>query len=159
MINANEHTSLITIGYRGEKNAEVIEFDFSEWYEKYGPGSICLLLQRHGDKVIYPVELEVEGTVAKWTVSATDTALHGTGKATLQYTVGDVIKKGKVFHFTVGDSLLANGEAPEPYSNYVDQVLQAADTAAESARSAAESAEAASHYAPYQNDLGQIVFS
>ena len=143
---------LLTIGRRGENAAEEITFDFTPWYERYGDGTLVLLIQRHGEKVIYPVELVQDGPRATWMVSATDTAVKGIGKASLQYTVGEVIKKGRTFRFNVEDSLTASGTAPEPYDNYVDQVLEAS-------ASAAQSAEEASHYKPYQNELGQIVFS
>ena len=147
-INVNDLILPLAIGKRGENAAEEITFDFTPWYEKYGDGTLVLLIQRHGEKVIYPVELTQNGPMATWTVSATDTAIKGIGKASLQYTVGDVIKKGRTFRFNVEDSLTPSGTAPEPYSNYVEQVLEAEQSAEASAEAAAQSAEEAAQYRP-----------
>lgn len=136
--NTNKAIPPIIIGRRGENEVESVYFDFSEWKVKYGTGTLILLIQRPNENVIYPVELTTEGIVATWTISSTDTAMRGIGKGTLQYTVSGKVKKTKIFKFIVDDALTANGTAPAPYNDYVNQVLSAASRAEEAAGRAVE---------------------
>ena len=148
MINTNGTIIPVYIGKRGENAVTQVQFDFLDWFRELGEGALVLLIQRPGDRLIYPVELAMDGTTATWTVTETDTAIKGIGKATLQYMVGEQIKKSKIFRFVIDDSLTSNGKAPDPYADYVRQILVAEQAAAKSASAAAQSAEEASQYRP-----------
>ena len=113
--------STIQIGYRVENDARAIEFDYSEWTDEYGSGAVELLVRRKGDQAAYPVALEIDGTVATWVISDTDTSVPGYGKAEYTYTVGTTLAKTAVFTFFVAEDLAdTTQDPPDPYQTWVD---------------------------------------
>ena len=118
----------INLGKQGENLARIVYFDeLSSWKEMFGEGVCELIHQRNGDVAPYPVVLNVENDRVCWNVTASDTAIVGDGKCELRYIVNDVVVKSKTFTTTVISSLGDEvTEAPEPYQNWVNDVLGAA---------------------------------
>lgn len=137
------NTATLILGRQGENDVEVFYFDFSEWVSEFGSGTIHLYNKRSGDSAAYPVNLEVNGSTAAWTLSDTDTARVGFGEAQLVYTVNEKVKKSIVFQTRTLYSLSA-GDPPDPYEDWLDQLTAIADEAMRSAESASTSAENAS---------------
>lgn len=144
----------ICIGYVGEKQVEVIQFDFSEWVELYGEGILTMLLKRPGDENPYPVTLEQADGIASWTVTLADTEIKGLGEGQLHYYVGDGLKKSAVFPVHIERSLKAAVDPPDPYETWIDtltelavETQQNALDAEGSAANATESAEIAEQIA------------
>ena len=104
--------SMNLIGHEGEKNAVRVCFDLLPFIEHFPGGRVKLLVQRSGDADAYPVDLEVDGSSAYWTVTETDTAVFGYGKCELQWYLNDILVKSEIFTFLVRKSLAA-GETPE----------------------------------------------
>lgn len=133
--------SILPLGKQGENLAKQIQFDISRWISNFGPGTVQLLHKRSGDETPYPVAVEQEGDRAVWTVTSADTAAAGTGRAELQYYVGDALAKSETWMTKV---LPALGDAsempPEAQQSWVDQVLQAGTVATEAAEKAANAA-------------------
>ena len=133
--------SILPLGKQGENLVRQIQFDLSRWISNFGPGTVQLLHQRRGDEAPYPVAVEREGNLAVWTVTNADTAAAGTGRAELQYYVGDALAKSETWMTKV---LAALGDAsetpPEAQQGWVDQVLQAGTVATEAAEKAANAA-------------------
>lgn len=121
----------IALGIQGEHNARKVSFyDAEIWNEKLGQGRFELLHQRNGDESPYPVVVTMEGNVPCWYVSASDTAIAGSGKCELRYMVDDKLIKSCTYITDVVASLGDDTtEAPEPEKAWVDQVLEAGDTA------------------------------
>lgn len=151
-----ENCKTLFIGRRGENEVTEVVFDFSEWQTEFGNGVIDLFVKRNGDSAAYPVVLSVDGTVATWLVTATDTNVADYGKAEYVYTVNGKIAKSAVFTFYVAEDIgQASGEAPDPYEDWIETLTglgtetqlnaqaaeQSANDAAESAASAATSAD------------------
>lgn len=151
-----ENCKTLFIGRRGENEVTEVVFDFSEWQAEFGNGVIDLFVKRNGDSAAYPVVLSVDGTVATWLVTATDTNVADYGKAEYVYTVNGKIAKSAVFTFYVAEDIgQASGEAPDPYEDWIETLTglgtetqlnaqaaeQSANDAAESAASAATSAD------------------
>lgn len=135
------HGSILPLGKQGENMARKIQFDISRWIGTFGPGTVQLLHQRSGDDAPYPVAVEKDGTQAIWTVTNADTAASGTGRAELQYYVGDALAKSETWMTKVFPALGPAGETPpEAQQGWVDQVLQAGAAAAEAADRAEEAA-------------------
>ena len=128
----------ILIGRQGENNARQICFDISAWQELYGTeGRVELIYQRPRDVSPYPVPLEREGSKVVWTVTATDTATAGNGRAELRYYIGDTLAKSATSIITVSDALDAPAEIPDPPGqNWLDQVMEAAQRAEDAANRA-----------------------
>ena len=140
--------SILPLGKQGENMARKIQFDISRWISTFGPGTVQLLHQRRGDEAPYPVAVEQEGDCAVWTVTNADTAAAGTGRAELQYYVGDALVKSETWMTKVLPALGPASETPpEAQQGWVDQVLQAGTAAVE----AAEKAENAAVRQPYPN--------
>ena len=133
--------SILPLGKQGENMARKIQFDISRWISTFGPGTVQLLHQRNGDEAPYPVAVEQEGDCAVWTVTNADTAAAGTGRAELQYYVGDALAKSDTWMTNVLAALGPAGETPpEAQQGWVDQVLQAGTVATEAAEKAANAA-------------------
>ena len=133
--------SILPLGKQGENMARKIQFDISRWIGTFGPGTVQLLHQRSGDDAPYPVAVEKDGTQAIWTVTSADTAAAGTGRAELQYYVGDALAKSETWMTKVLATLGPAGETPpEAQQGWVDQVLQAGTVATEAAEKAANAA-------------------
>ena len=144
------------LGRQGENRVRQIVFDVRPWLAKYGEGVVSLIAQRSGDAAPYPVAITVENGLAAWLVSNADTAMAGYGHAELRLTVGNAVKKSKIYTFDVQEALgPASAHPPQPYQGWVDEVLQAgaqAQTAAESAeQSASAAAESESIVEGYKN--------
>ena len=135
------HGSILPLGKQGENMARKIQFDISRWIGTFGPGTVQLLHQRSGDEAPYPVAVEQEGNLAVWTVTSADTAATGTGRAELQYYVGDALAKSETCLTKVLAALGPAGETPpEAQQGWVDQVLQAGTVATEAAEKAVNAA-------------------
>ena len=118
------HGSILPLGKQGENMARKIQFDISRWIGTFGPGTVQLLHQRSGDDAPYPVAVEKDGTQAIWTVTNADTAAAGTGRAELQYYVGDALAKSETWITKVLPALGPASETPpEAQQGWVDQVL------------------------------------
>lgn len=140
--------SILPLGKQGENLVRQIQFDLSRWISNFGPGTVQLLHKRSGDETPYPVAVEQDGNLAVWTVTNADTAAAGTGRAELQYYVGDALAKSETWMTKVLAALGPAGETPpEAQHGWVDQVLQAGTVATE----AADRAEEAAVRQPYPN--------
>lgn len=116
----------IPIGRQGENEVNQITFDFKDWYELIGDGTLQLLLIRPTESTPYPITLIEEDTNAVWNVSSTDTAIKGSGKAQLLYIINEKIKKSKVYNIEVFESLEEDTEQPDQYESWLADLLQAA---------------------------------
>ena len=133
--------SILPLGKQGENLVRQIQFDLSRWISNFGPGTVQLL-HRHGIRRFVAVPLvEQEGNLAVWTVTSADTAAAGTGRAELQYYVGDALAKSETWMTKVLAALGPASETPpEAQQGWVDQVLQAGTVATEAAEKAANAA-------------------
>lgn len=115
----------LDIGYVGENNATEVAFDFTSWAEEYGSGSPVLRFKRNLDEEAYPVTLDVEEeNLAVWTVSNTDLFYKGQAEGQLQFVVDDVVKKSRIFSVMVSDSLIPTEDAPDPYDDWMDDLVR-----------------------------------
>ena len=140
----------VKIGYVGENIVTEIAFDYSAWKKEYGDGVLALELKRYGDRYAYPVVISTEGdSTSVWTIRDTDVAKDGRGQAQLQYVIGDAVKKSAIFVVDVERSLEETTDVPDPYEEWLDDIIRIsaetavnAEASAESAESSAESASA-----------------
>ena len=134
----------LAIGKRGENKAACVVFDISDWRAMYGAGTVQLIHQRNGDKIPYPCVVEMSGGAALWTITNTDVANPGVGRAELQYWVGDSIVKSEIFSTKTARSMGDAGETPpEPATTWLEQMQQLGTETEENANAAEASAKAA----------------
>lgn len=141
-----DNLSAVTIGYAGERSVESVTFDYSAWQTAYGEGVLFLHVLRPMDEGLYPVVLAVDGTDATWTISAADTAQTGHGEAQLEYRVNNALKKSAVFGVNIIRSLI-EGEQPEGWDTFMEDMEEIAATAVENAGIATQKATEASESA------------
>lgn len=139
-----DNTNRLFIGYERENDARAIAFDFSVWAMQYGPGVLTLLIQRPGDANPYPVVLDIDGNVATWYPSATDTAVSGEGgMIQLIYSVDSIVAKTHIYYLCIGPSIGTGTTPPSGYETWLETLTEIAGQAQEDAASASASADAA----------------
>ena len=146
-VNVQRPPTNIPLGRQGENLATCIIFDCSGLVQLYGDGT-AELLHELKDGTIYPVAVTQDGASVSWTVSASDTANIGSGRAELRWYVGDTLAKSAKFRTSVS-SALADGTTetpPEPQKSWVDEVLAAAQEIKDGAISDDKLAEAIAAY-------------
>lgn len=126
-VNVNRPPTNIPLGRQGENLATCIIFDCSGLVQLYGDGT-AELLHELKDGTIYPVAVTQDGASVSWTVSASDTAMVGAGRAELRWYVGDTLAKSAKFRTSVSSALAdsTTETPPAPQQSWVDKVLQAA---------------------------------
>ena len=140
-----ENPCKLSIGYVGENIVTEIAFDYSAWKKEYGDGVLALELKRYGDTYAYPVVISTEGdSTSVWTIRDTDVAKNGRGQAQLQYVIGDAVKKSAIFVVDVERSLEETTDVPDPYEEWLDDIIRISAETAVNAQHAEESAESAS---------------
>lgn len=126
-IQVQNNTTSIPLGKRLENEARVIEFDLSEFIAEYGEGTAVLMAKRSQDSTAYPVGAEREGDKLLWTVLNSDTEYKGQGKCELFWYVGETLAKSVVYSTYVEDDIGEEGEVPEPFAPYFEQILEAVE--------------------------------
>lgn len=138
-VNVNQTTDKIYLGRRGETEARVIVFDVSDLIESYGEGTATLLAKRQGDSDPYPVNTVQSDSSVAWTISDSDSAVSGYGQCELFWYVGDTLAKSIIWQTWTDPDIGTEGEVPQPYESWVQEVIDAAQLAEESAVEAAQS--------------------
>ena len=134
-----EQRIAIPLGRQGENNVETVRFHVDGWAELYGEGAYELLHQRANDPGPYPCPITVsaDGTMVEWLIRNSDVAQVGKGQAQFTYIVNGNVAKSVVYATSVLESIDGGGDVPEPYEDWVNAVLMAAQHAAEEAALAA----------------------
>lgn len=117
----------IPLGRQGENLATCIIFDCTVLAQLYGDGT-AELLHELKDGTVYPVAATQDGASVSWTVSASDTATVGAGRAELRWYVGDTLAKSAKFRTSVSSALADTSVStpPAPQQSWADKVLAAA---------------------------------
>ena len=126
-VNVQRPPTNIPLGRQGENLATCIIFDCSGLEQLYGDGT-AELLHELKDGIVYPVAVTQDGASVSWTVSASDTAMVGAGRAELRWYVGDTLAKSAKFRTSVSSALpdTSVSTPPAPQQSWVDKVLAAA---------------------------------
>lgn len=122
--NATNFNGVLKLGKCGESNVRQITFDISKWIEEFGTGSAALLVLRPEDDAPYITTTSLVDGVVIWSVSSTDTAYPGIGECELQYVADGYVKKSKIWKTMTLKSLEDAGEAPDPESGWVADLLE-----------------------------------
>lgn len=130
-----EQRIAIPLGRQGENNVETVRFHVDGWAELYGEGAYELLHQRANDPGPYPCPISVstDGKIVEWLIRNSDVAKVGRGTAQFVYIVNGNVAKSVVYATSVLESIDGGGDVPEPYEDWVNSVLFAAQNAAEEA--------------------------
>ena len=167
-INAFDMTpyGLLQIGHQGENLARRVVFDLTPLIAEFGEGSFVYAAKRPGETAVYPAaNTEREGSFAVWNLTATDTALAGSGRAELRYYVGEVLCKTIIWETVISVALGPTGPAPDPIEDYIDEMHEIAEEAqgyADAAETSADRAEQAAKDAGYMffyiDENGDLIY-
>lgn len=135
--------AILPLGRQGEHGVRQVRFDLSYLIETFGEGTAILVHQRSQDLAPYIVSAVQDGDRLEWTVTDSDTAYKGLGKAEIRWTVGDNLAKTVTYKTSVQRSLTEQTEIPEPLESWYDQMLEQIGNSQEYAQQAAQSAETA----------------
>ena len=137
----------INIGHQEENEAVEVLFNVEGWAELYGAGGEYLVIhQRPNDPAGYPIEVAYADNVVTWVLTAADMAYAGYGRAELVYKVNGVVAKSDVYNTLIEKGVNSGETPPDPWTPWVDEVIEARDeavAAAEAADQSASDAEAA----------------
>ena len=127
----------IYLGQRGENEATKVVFPK---FTDFPDGEYRLLAQRNGDVAPYPVVVTTDTDNVYWVVSDADCGVEGIGKCELQLAIDEVLVKSVIYITVTGNALDTEGEPPEPYEDWVNDVYGYANDAKNYAEAAAQSA-------------------
>ena len=117
---------ILPLGRQDEKNARQVWFDLTWLIENFGEGTAELKYQRSEDGAPYLVNTTRVSNQLIWTVSRTDVAFDGFGKAEIVWTVtgADTEAKTVIYRTNVLASLATETEVPDPYESWYDQMIE-----------------------------------
>ena len=117
---------ILPLGRQDEKNARQVWFDLTWLIENFGEGTAELKYQRSEDGAPYLVNTTRVSNQLIWTVSRTDVAFDGFGKAEIVWTVtgADTEAKTVIYKTNVLASLATETEVPDPYESWYDQMIE-----------------------------------
>lgn len=136
--------TVIHIGYTGENFATVVEFDISNWFEEYGPGTTELIITQKGKT--WPNKTTSDNKKLIWEINKDYVVEAGFGKCQLWYTSNEgVIAKSEIYDFLITKSLDYNEppNPPEPFESWVEKVTKEAADIKQNIQTAINSAKAA----------------
>lgn len=128
VINYDHHqTGSIPLGRQMETGARQVVFDLSDLADTYGSGTALLVHQRCEDLAPYIVNAVQDGSTLTWTVTDTDTAFSGQGKAEIRWTVNGILAKTVIMQTLVRESITADTVIPEALQSYFDALVEYID--------------------------------
>ena len=113
-------TTMLFIGFEGEQNHAIVQFDCASVFAEYPEATVYMTIEPPTGS-IYPKEVTRNGNIVEWVVSAGDCAYPGKGMYQITFTSGNVIVKSFVGNYVVRDSLIANGNPPDPVDEWIEQ--------------------------------------
>ena len=119
-----EKRQVLAIGRQMENNYRQIIFDCSGFGVEVA--SVTLVHQRSLDMAPYIVETSSTDTLT-WTITNTDTAYPGYGKAELRITFTSGLAKSVVFTTMVMQSITADTTIPQPLQSWYDAMIDYID--------------------------------
>ena len=114
----------LKLGLQGENGVREVVFDTTAFAQEFGDGQAVLFVKRSRDETPYPVDLDCYGETWAWTISETDTANSGHGKAQLAYYIGEQIAKTVVYTTYVAPSVEQGDVPPDPYESYLERMAE-----------------------------------
>ena len=113
--------AMICIGKQGENRAVCVRIDCRETLFEH-EGASALIKVENANGVVYPGQAELTDGVLEWTITKSDTAYAGLGKAQIELIGpnGEVIKTA-IMQTGVLESLQGAGETPDPVQDWLPQ--------------------------------------
>ena len=114
---------IIPIGKVAENEATQVRIDSSEVFADY-PTAVPSMSVLNPSGESYPVSVSADGVYVLWNVKDSDLTAEGDGEFQLSFTVNTTVVKSSIGHTHVCRSIVAEGEAPDPIQNWLDDAEQ-----------------------------------
>lgn len=110
----------IPIGYEGEQNHTRVIFYCAQIFDDY-PDAVATMVIKPATGDAYPQTVTKSGRTIIWDVTPSN--VYGAGSGTYQFTFiqGEEIIKSIIGSFSVNASIIGNGEAPDPVTDWVNE--------------------------------------
>ena len=119
--------AVLNIGKVGENDYTRVMFDSKKLFEEY-PSAIPSLAVVNPSGTTYPAVVTRDGDFVYWDVSDADLTVQGNGELQLTFINDGVVAKTYIAKTRIDRSLVPNGEAPDPITNWIDEANEALGT-------------------------------
>ena len=116
--------AIIRIGYVGENQHTQVRLDCSDLFKEYPDAAVSAAIVSPAGQS-YPKVVTVDGSTVVWDVTDSDLAAEGDGEIQLTFTEGGVVAKTAVARFNVYRSITADGPAPDPVDDWLQEASEA----------------------------------
>ena len=127
--------SVIPIGFEDENLHTQVRIDCKKLFEEY-PNALPSLAVVPPKGTAYPAIVTKDGDYVVWDVTASDTAVEGTGEIQLTFGTGEEVSKSYVGKVHVMRTIRASGTAPDPIQNWITIANVVLDSVAHAVESA-----------------------
>ena len=114
---------VIPIGFEGENLYTQVRINCIEIFANYPNATVGLAIKPPVGE-IYPGVITKSGVTVVWNITSSVLSSSGTGSAQLTFTNGDEIIKTVIFEFTIKNSLMVEGDPPDPVQDWIDQATE-----------------------------------
>ena len=132
---ADLQRSVIPIGFEDENLHTQVRIDCKKLFEEY-PTALPSLAVVPPKGTAYPAIVTKDGDYVVWDVTASDTAVEGTGEIQLTFVTGEEVSKSYVGKVHVMKSIRGSGTAPDPIQNWITIANVVLDSVAHAVESA-----------------------
>ena len=116
--------TVIKIGYVGENRHTQVRLDCTDLFKEYPDAAVSASIVSPAGQS-YPKVVTVDGSTVVWDVTDSDLAAEGDGEIQLTFTEGGVVAKTAVARFNVYRSITAEGPAPDPVDDWLQEASEA----------------------------------
>lgn len=116
--------AIIRIGYVGENQHTQVRIDCKDLFKEYPDAAVSAAIVSPAGQS-YPKVATVDGSTVVWDVADSDLAAEGDGEIQLTFTEGGVVAKTAVARFNVYRSITAEGPAPDPVDDWLQEASEA----------------------------------
>lgn len=111
---------VIPIGYEGENLYTQVRINCEEIFRDYPSATAGIAIQGP-DGEVYPAAVTKTGNDIVWTITSSFLSEKGAGLGQLTFVDNETVIKSEIFHFVVYNSLIADGEMPDPVEDWITE--------------------------------------
>ena len=110
---------VINLGYEGENLYTKVKINCIEVFADYPDATVSMVVKPPvGD--MYPATITKTGVAVIWNITSSVLSTSGAGSAQITFNNGEEIIKTAIFNFTINNSLIAEGETPDPVQDWIE---------------------------------------
>lgn len=117
-------TTILPIGFQGENEYTQIVIYWTPVYSVY-PEAVATMIIKSPSGEMYTKQITQNNNMVVWDVTASDCVTMGKGQYQLTFTNGEQVIKTYIGNFSVNESLIGSGEAPDPVEDWLQEAADA----------------------------------